>query len=163
MAEYNIHTYLVQQIPPYISIDDACIKMTSSIRRKRRRRSCCSRDPSVTAFVVTATRHGDIGSNRDVEIRSRQTWRESDISVCDQCICCILLCDVVQRCNDVCLDSTHIFPSKRHMDRQESDKASLTSHAFISASSIMLRLILFSTLVRSLISYSSSTLLMPVI
>jgi hypothetical protein len=47
------HTYLVQQIPPYTSIDDACIQMTSSIRRKRRRRSCCRRDQSVTAMSMT--------------------------------------------------------------------------------------------------------------
>ena len=86
----------------------------------------------------------------------------SVISVCDKCICCILLCDVVQRCNDVCFDSTDTFPSKRKMDRQESGEASLTSHAFISISFIILHLILFNTLVRSLISCSRSKLLMPV-
>ena len=142
-------------MPSYASIGDACIQMTSSIRRKRRRRSCCRRDPSATALVVTATRHGDIDKNCDVQgndFRRRQSVSVRDISECDKGICCILQRDVVQRCNDVCFDSTHTFPSKRHMDRQESGEVSLTSYAFISASFIISHLILFSTLVRSLIS-----------
>jgi hypothetical protein len=103
----------------------------------------------------------DVDSNRDAAIRCRQTSSESDISVCDKGICCILLCDVVQCCNDVCFGATHTFPSRRHMDRQESGEVSLTSHAFISVSFISSHLSFITTLVRSLISCSSSTLLMP--
>ena len=104
----------------------------------------------------------DVDDNCDVAIRSRQSVSVSGVSVCGKCICCILLCDVVQRCNDVCFGATHTFPSKRHMDREESGEASLTSHAFLSVSFVIFHLILFSTLFRSLISCSSSTLLMSV-
>ena len=134
--------------------------MTSSIRREG--------DDAAAEDIhqwLTATRHGDIDSNCDVagrDVWSRQSVSDSDISVCDKCIRYIFLCDVVQCCNDICFGATHTIPSKRHIDRQESGKASLTSHAFISVSFIISNLILFSTLVRLLISCSSSTLLMPV-
>ena len=134
--------------------------MTSSIRKEG--------DDAAAEDIhqwLTATWYDDIHSKCDVagrDVRNSQSVNDSDISVCDKRIRYIRLCDVVQRRNDICFGATHTIPSKRHINRQESGKASLTSHAFISVSFIISNLILFSTLVRLLISCSSSTLLMPV-
>ena len=104
--------------------------MTSSIRKEG--------DEAAAEDIhqrLTATWYDDIHSNCDVagrDVRSRQSVSDSDMSVCDKCIRYILLCDVVQCCNDICFGATHTFPSKRHLDRQESGKASFTSRTFMS-------------------------------